>query len=400
MVLMPLDTPLSWAPDLEEAIERQPLTVPPTTPLVKAIALISQAHSHLCMLTDDLSYLAPPAREVRASCVLVMQGQELLGILTERDVVRLTAQAINLAETTVADVMVHPLITLPRQSVQDIFAALFLFRRYRIRHLPIVDDQGHLVGVISHESIRQILRPANLLRFRRVSDVMTTQVVHAPLTTTVLQLAQLMAEHRVSCVVITQRNSEDNDCPVGIVTERDIVQFQAVQIDLRKTRAQTVMSTPLFLLSPEDSLWTAHQEMQKRRVGRLVVSWNWGQGLGIVTQTSLLRVFDPMEMYGVIENLQQTIQQLEAERSPSNPSPQLDPLPTQSSSADSLLQRARAPSHNEIAGDRKCLLALLDDAYKDVKYMFTNLDLLVEQRRSLLQSVLEMLEQLGREISS
>ena len=263
-----------------------------------------------------------------------------------------------------------------------------------------MDDQGHLVGVISHESIRQILRPANLLRFRRVSDVMTTQVVHAPLTTTVLQLAQLMAEHRVSCVVITQRNSEDNDCPVGIVTERDIVQFQAVQIDLRKTQAQTVMSTPLFLLSPEDSLWTAHQEMQKRRVGRLVVSWNWGQGLGIVTQTSLLRVFDPMEMYGVIENLQQTIQQLEAERSPSNPSPQLDPLLTQSSSADSLLQRARAPSHNEIAGDRKCLLALLDDAYKDVKYMFTNLDLLVEQRRSLLQSVLELLEQIGREISS
>ncbi|MGV2389305.1 MAG UNVERIFIED_CONTAM: hypothetical protein LVR29_16800 [Microcystis novacekii LVE1205-3] len=58
--------------------------------------------------------------------------------------------------------------------------------------------------------------------------------------------------------------------------------------------------------------------MQKRRVGRLVVSWNWGRGLGIVTQTSLLRVFDPMEMYGVIENLQQTIQQLESERSPSS----------------------------------------------------------------------------------
>lgn len=58
---MPLDTHLSWAPDLEEAIERQPLTVPPTTPLVEAIALISQAHSHLCVLTDDLSCLAPPA---------------------------------------------------------------------------------------------------------------------------------------------------------------------------------------------------------------------------------------------------------------------------------------------------------------------------------------------------
>ncbi|MFM6058505.1 MAG: CBS domain-containing protein [Microcystis aeruginosa] len=389
MVLMSLDTPLSWAPDLEKAINRQPLTVPPTTSLANAIAMIGQAHNRLCLLTDDLSPLAAPAGEVRVSCLLVVQGQELLGILTERDVVRLTAQGINLTETTVADVMVHPLITLPQQSAQDIFAALFLFRRYRIRHLPIVDDQGHLIGVISHESIRQILRPANLLRFRRVSDVMTTQVVQAPLTATVLQLAQLMAEHRVSCVVITQRNSEDNDYPVGIVTERDLVQFQAVQIDLHKTRAQTVMSTPLFLLNPEDSLWTAHQEMQKRRVGRLVVSWNWGRGLGIVTQTSLLRVFDPMEMYGVIENLQQTIHQLESERSPSLPSPP----------ADLLLQPTCDRSEKEIAGDRELLLALLDNAYKDVKYMLTNLDIVVEQRRSLLQSVLDKLEYLGREIS-
>jgi hypothetical protein len=125
-------------------------------------------------------------------------------------------------------------------------------------------------------------------------------------------------------------------------------------------------------------------------VGRLVVSWNWGRGLGIVTQTSLLRVFDPMEMYGVIENLQQTIQQLESERSPSLPSPP----------ADLLLQPTCDPSEKEIASDRELLLTLLDNAYKDVKYMLANLDIVVEQRRSLLQSVLEKLEYLGREISS
>ena len=35
-----------------------------------------------------------------------------------------------------------------------------------------------------------------------------------------------------------------------------------------------------------------------------------------MTQTSLLRVFDPMEMYSVIENLQQTIQELQGQSSP------------------------------------------------------------------------------------
>jgi len=97
-----------------------------------------------------------------------------------------------------------------------------------------------------------------------------------------------------------------------------------------------------------------------------------------------------MEMYGVIENLQQTIQQLESERSPSLPSPPADLLP----------QRTRTPSEKDIAGDRELLLTLLDNAYKDVKYMLANLDIVVEQRRSLLQSVLEKLAHLGREISS
>jgi CBS domain-containing protein len=307
---MDFDTPQSWAPDLESAIDRHPLTVLPTTPLNQAIALLCQTQIRTCLGNESPS-IEPQAH---ASCLLVVKDGELVGILTERDVVRLTAVAYDFDRALVADVMINPVVTLPAQSVSDIFAAIFLFRRYRIRHLPIVDDVGKLIGVISHESIRQILRPANLLRFRRVSDVMTSEVIQAPLNTSLLELAKLMSAHRVSCVVITQLDSENNLSPVGIVTERDIIQFQGVQIDLLNTQAQTVMSTPLFLLNPEDSLWVAHQEMQQRRVGRLVVSWNWGRGLGIVTQSSLLKAFDPIEMYGVIENLRQTIEQLELER--------------------------------------------------------------------------------------
>lgn len=305
----------AYAPSLDDAIDRQPLIVAPDTPLTTTIALISQAHSRTCGLDTGIEDVP----QVRSSCAIVMADgapdneagkSAILGILTERDVVRLAAENVDVQTLRVADVMVHPVVTLPQSALQDIFAALFLFRRYRIRHLPVLDVQGQLLGVISHESIRQILRPANLLRFRRVVDVMIRNVIHAPLETPVLKLAQLMAAQRVSCVVITQLNDAGNDAPVGIVTERDIVQFQALQVNLATTQAATVMSTPLFLLSPEDSLWLVHQEMQQRRVGRLVVSWNWGQGLGLVTQTSLLKVFDPMEMYGVIANLQATIQLL------------------------------------------------------------------------------------------
>jgi CBS domain-containing protein len=123
-----------------------------------------------------------------------------------------------------------------------------------------------------------------------------------------------MAERRVSCVVITEENGYGGFYPLGIVTERDIVQFQTLRLNLAQTLAQTVMSTPLFLLHPQDSLWKAHREMQRRRVRRLVVFWDLGRGLGIITQSNLMRVFDPVEMYGVIEILQRTIEQLEAEK--------------------------------------------------------------------------------------
>ncbi|MEL6319535.1 MAG: CBS domain-containing protein [Cyanobacteria bacterium J06626_14] len=400
---MPFETSIAWVPDLEDAIERQPLTISPDTRLIDAIALISQAHRQTCLLDDNTAASNRPPKTVRASCVLVTQGKTILGILTERDVVRLTAQAIDLQTTTVAEVMAHPVITLPERSVQNIFAALFLFRRYRIRHVPVIDDQEQLVGVISHESIRQVLRPANLLRFRRVSDVMSADVIHAPLTATVLQLAQLMATHRVSCIVITQLDGEDIEQPVGIVTERDIVQFQALQLDLANTAAQQVMSSPLFLLSPKDSLWTAHQEMQKRRVGRLVVSWNWSRGLGIVTQTSLLRVFDPMEMYGVIENLQQTIQQLEDKQvgpvfsetsSPSESRQRLSSLSGLSNSEKASLTAAASD-----VGDREHLLASLSDIDTHIKQIVANSELSASQQRQQLQSVLVKLNQLHNNLS-
>jgi CBS domain-containing protein len=301
--------------DLEEAIDRHPPTVPPDTSLLDVLTLMSQTQSPVNIeSTSDEDSRLQLTRNTRSSYALVAQGNEVIGIFTERDAVRLTAMGRDFEGLKVAEVMTHPVITLPEADLQDVFAALFLFRRYQIRHLVVINAQGQLAGVTSAESIRQALRPVNLLKLRRVADVMTHPVIQAPITTTVLDLAQLMEERRVSCVVITKKDAEEHDVPIGIVTERDIVQFQLLRLDLAAMRAETVMSAPLFLLSPEDSLWTAYRQMQQRHVRRLVVSWNWGRELGIVTQTSVLRIFDPMEMYGIIEILQQTVQQLEAEK--------------------------------------------------------------------------------------
>ncbi|ESA34916.1 histidine kinase [Leptolyngbya sp. Heron Island J] len=307
-------------PMMTDAVDRQILQVAPDWTLNRAIASMGAVRSN-CELTTGHS------GGRHASCALIVENQQIIGIFTERDIVRLTADGVDLSSLTVADAMTSPVKTLQQAAFQDIFAVLFLFRRYRIRHLPIVDEHNHPIGIVTPDSIRRVLRPANLLKMRRVADVMSTDVVHALPTTPVIQLAQQMAEHRVSCIVIVEVDRHATThreiqafVPMGIVTERDIVQFQALELNLQRLTAQDVMSTPLFLLEPTDSLWTAHQEMQMRHVRRLVVSWNWGSGLGIVTQTSLLKVFDPIEMYSIIESLQRTMHQI-GEGSPADPSP-------------------------------------------------------------------------------
>jgi PAS domain S-box-containing protein len=215
-------------------------------------------------------------------------------------------------------------VTLTATGNKDVFTALSLLREHGIRHLPVVDDCHSLLGLITAKTLRQNLKPINLMKWREASEVMNSKVVYAAPHDSARSVAMLMANHNVSCVAICQaiEKSESNQDsaadssvmqPIGIITERDIVQFQNLGLDLQQP-ARNLMSTPLFLVSPQDSLWNIYQQMQQRRVRRLLVSGERGELLGIITQNSLLQVFEPTEMYGVIEGLRQQICQLETER--------------------------------------------------------------------------------------
>jgi CBS domain-containing protein len=308
---MQFNQPLIPEPSLEDAIERQPLIVAPDALLSEVIGLMSQKRDSLnvSLLSGESGLVEAPSKS--SSFALVMQEKNLLGIFTERDVVKLVAEDTNIQGLSIGSVMTANPITLSKTAFRDVFGPLFLFRRYNIRHLPIVNEEGDLVGVISSDSIRQLLRPIDLLKLKRVSEAMTTPVITAPLTVVVSDTAKIMLMHRVSCVVITQETEIDDEIqmqPVGIITERDIVQFQALQLNLNKIYAHEVMSTPLFLLQPEDSLLKAYQEMENRRVRRLVVTWNWGKGIGIITQTNLFRSLDFSDMNSIEEIVAGTIQ--------------------------------------------------------------------------------------------
>ncbi|MEB3311453.1 MAG: EAL domain-containing protein [Snowella sp.] len=310
--MLPSQTPLT-ATQLQLPIIRDPLIVTVGAKVIEAIALMS-AYNQSCALSCDIDgERRLQLTKAKTTCVLVVDQGQLVGIVTERDLVRISSRKYNLAETNIAEVMVSPVHTLKESDFIDIFAAINCFQTYQIRHLPLVSDRGEVVGLLTHESLRQILQPVDLLRLRTVAEVMTAQVICSPPTASILELTELMSQNRVSSVVIAHQKEDGAFYPIGIITERDIVQFLNLDLDFSRIDAQTVMSSPVFSVNPEISLWATHNVMQERQINRLVVADEQGRLQGIVTQTTLLNALDPLEIYQLVNTLEQKLSQLKTE---------------------------------------------------------------------------------------
>jgi PAS domain S-box-containing protein len=309
-------------PSLASIVDRQPLTVDPDMLLVEVISLMSQAKGRNCsLLSESDREIASATRLAQnivphQSAVLVLANDRLIGIFTERDLVKLTASQLSLQGMKVGEVMTTELQTLVLSDRHTVMSALTIFQQYQIRHLPILDDRQQLIGIVTPEHIRQILQPVNLLKFRSVAEGMVSEVIHTIPTTTILQIAQMMTERKVSSIVIVDEGQPLQ--PVGIITEQDIVQFQTLELDLEQLLVGSVMSSPLFCLQPSDSLWSAQQIMESKQIRRLVITNERGELAGILTQSNLLQLLDPLEMLYMLEKLQQQTIERAAELEQSN----------------------------------------------------------------------------------
>jgi PAS domain S-box-containing protein len=297
-------------PNLGSIIDRQPLIVTPDLRLVDVIFLMSQAKGHICLLpnsnSNSNSIPSNNALEIstsaRHSSVLVVADHQLVGIFTERDLVKLTASQTDLQRVTVGDVMTRDPTTLELSEHHTVMTALAMFQQHQIQHLPMLDDRQQIIGVVTPAHIRQVLQPVNLLKFKVIAEAMTSAVIYALPTATVLEIARMMSDLNIGSIVII--DGAESPKPVGIITEQDILQFQAFGLDLDQLLVEAVMSSPLFWLQPTDSLWAAQQLMQTKNIRRLVIANERGELVGILTQSDLLQLLDPSEMMYMMENLQ------------------------------------------------------------------------------------------------
>ncbi len=109
---------------------------------------------HCASPTTALSQVIRAMKKNRHSCMVITNNKIPMGIVTERDIVHHFADLIqkgNDYDPEVASIMSQQLVTV-REST-DLFEALVIARSNSIRHLPVVNNQSQLVGLVTYTDL-------------------------------------------------------------------------------------------------------------------------------------------------------------------------------------------------------------------------------------------------------
>jgi CBS domain-containing protein len=111
--------------------------------------------------------------EANVGSLLVTEGGEIAGIVTERDYLRrVTLEGRTDKETPVREIMTSPLIVVTPETSIDKCMALMTDRR--IRHVPVVDG-GQVVGMISIGDLVKFMSKRQSFEIQYLTDYITAR---------------------------------------------------------------------------------------------------------------------------------------------------------------------------------------------------------------------------------
>ena len=178
--------------------------------------------------------------EARLAIALAREGG--IGILHRNLPIEAQVDEVDKVKRSEAGMIVEP-VTLPPDA--PVSAALELMQRYHISGVPITDDSGRLLGILTNRDLR-----FETDRSQPVSALMTTQgLVTAPVGTTLAEAEEILHRHKVEKLPVV-----DGDGVLrGLITVKDIqkrIQFpQATKDDRGRLRVGAAVGVGPMLSS-------------------------------------------------------------------------------------------------------------------------------------------------------
>lgn len=235
---------------------------------------------------DSLDDAAHTMIGSHVSCVVVVDNNRPVGILSERDFIkRLDMGKHNLSKDMVADDVMRKNIFTVTPDI-NLFEAQQTMFTNKARKLIVVDKRGLLTGILTQTDL---CKTVNELRTAIISppfvkDVMTKKVLTAGEDNRFVKIKRLLAQHDVGSIIIM-----DKKVIKGIFTEFDLVsEFFLNPNRLRNSFMKDLMTAPVLCVSPDFNLVQINKLMLDHRFRRLLVVKDDNM-MGIVTQTDVTR---------------------------------------------------------------------------------------------------------------
>lgn len=195
----------------------------------------------------------------------------------------------------------NPITVRPDVSIAE---ALEQMRREKVRHFPVVDKEGKLVGIVSRQDLLyaspssvtslNVWEVTYLVSQIKVREVMTKKVITATEDMPVEEAARVMADSKVGCLPVVR-----DQILVGIITESDLFRIFLELFGAREKGIRLSVLAPYF----KGSMAQITSEITKN--GGLILAFNtflgddptnWGAHLKVtdISQEKLLEVVKPL----------------------------------------------------------------------------------------------------------
>jgi IMP dehydrogenase len=156
-----------------------------------------------------LSAAMDTVTESRLAIAMAQQGG--MGVVHKNLTIEAQAAEVDKLKRSESGMIVDPVTCRPEQTIAD---ALAVMSRYKISGVPVVDEQGKLVGILTNRDLRFETRTD-----RPISARMTRKnLITTPVGTTLEQAKSLLHEHRIEKLLVVDRAGNLK----GLITVKDI----------------------------------------------------------------------------------------------------------------------------------------------------------------------------------
>lgn len=186
------------------------LLVPARSDVIpKEVDISTYISSNIKLNIPVLSAAMDTVTEAKLAIAIAREGG--VGIIHKNMSIEEQAAQVDMVKRSEHGVIVDPFYLSPQHKVYD---AMALMEKYRISGVPIVDEKGKLVGIITNRDVRfetNFDQP--------IANVMTSEnLVTAPVGTTLEQAQEILRKHKIEKLPLVDKNGMLK----GLITIKDI----------------------------------------------------------------------------------------------------------------------------------------------------------------------------------